>query len=355
MSSIGGGIGIIPNGLRALNAISLASVLYLRAHGNVCPYFTIRNQNGTTLGQLGGLDDRILIPRASAHEALLLEIPDGVTKWGRKVVEVKERADAAQVIFEDGTVETCDLIIGADGVKSVCRQALFGKEAYQAQYDGLTGVGGFTPFASLTPSLQRGIKADQAAMTFSRNSFFGYALALPASTPVKEQQVMFWSTYATNVPPPRDLPSKDLRVILMQKHGSWRSPYTSAFRQIIDAVSQPTNTDSRFTRWLVLPCYELLPLPYWTSLHGMALGPSTGSARIVLVGDAAHAALPYSGHGASLAFEDTQMLGLLLHHYLSNPESLPKVAKAYEDMRIPRVGQILRLGRRQTDGKREIS
>lgn len=167
---------------------------------------------------------------------------------------------------------------------------------------------------------------------------------------------MFWSTYVTNTPPPRDLPSEDLRAILMEKYGSWRSPYTGAFCQIIDAASQPTNkADSRFTGWLVLPRYELLPLPYWTSLHGTALGPSTGSARIVLVGNAAHAASPYSGHGASLAFEDAQMLGLLLHHYLSNPESLPKVATAYEDMRIPCVGRILRLGRCQTDGKREIS
>ncbi|KAK0464774.1 uncharacterized protein EV420DRAFT_1638341 [Desarmillaria tabescens] len=354
-SRIGGGIGIIPNGLRALNAISPASVLYLRARGNICPYFAIRNQNGTTLGQLGGLDDRILLPRASVHEGLLLGIPAGITKWGRKVVEVKERADAAQVVFKDGTEETCDLVIGADGVKSVCRQALFGKEVYQAQYDGLTGIGGFAPFASLTPALQRSIKADQAAMTFSRNGFFGYALSLPADTPVDEQQVMFWSTYATDTPPTRDLPSEDLRAILMQKHGSWRSPYTGAFRQIIDAASQPTDVDSRFTRWLVLPRYEILPLPYWTSLHGTALGPSTGSARIILVGDAAHVASPYSGHGASLAFEDAQMLGLLLRHYLSDPESLPKVAKAYEEMRIPRVGRILRLERRQTDGKREIS
>ncbi len=127
----------------ALNAISPASVLYLRAHGNACPYFTIRNQNGTTLGQLGGLDDRILIPRASAHEALLLGIPDGVIKWGRKVVEVKETADAAQVVFEDSTVETCDLVIGADGIKSVCRQALFGKEAYQAQYEYVSSLNRF--------------------------------------------------------------------------------------------------------------------------------------------------------------------------------------------------------------------
>ncbi len=75
----------------------------------------------------------------------------------------------------------------------------------------------------LTLSLQRGLKADQAAMTFSRDGFFGYALALPASTPVKEQQVMFWSTHATNTPPPRDLPSEDLRAILVEKYGSWRS------------------------------------------------------------------------------------------------------------------------------------
>ncbi|KAK0190101.1 hypothetical protein F5146DRAFT_1139639 [Armillaria mellea] len=197
-SSIGGGIGIIPNGLRALNAISPASVLYLRAHGN-------------------------------QHEALLLGIPDGIVKWGKKIVEVKERVDAAQVVFEDGAVETCDLVIGADGVKSVCREALFGKEAYQAQYDGLTGIGGFMPFASLTPSLQRGLKADQAVMTFSCDGFFGYALALPGSTPIKEQQVMFWSTHTANMPLPRDLPSEDLCVILMQKHGSWKSPYASAF------------------------------------------------------------------------------------------------------------------------------
>ncbi|KAG7443159.1 FAD/NAD(P)-binding domain-containing protein [Guyanagaster necrorhizus] len=354
-SGIGGGIGIVPNGLRALNAISPASVLYLWAHGNVCPYFVVRNQNGTTLGRLGGLHDRILLPRASVHESLLLGMANGVTEWGRKVVEVKETADAAQVVFEDGTVETCDLIIGADGVKSICRQALFGKDAYQAQYDGLTGVGGFAPFSSLTPALQNGIKADQAAMTFSRNGFFGYALSLPLSTPVSEQQVMFWSTYATDTPPSRDLPSEEIRAILMEKHDSWKSPFAGAFRQIIDAAYRPTITDSRFTKWLVLPRYEISPLPYWSSLHGTVLGPAKGAARIILVGDAAHAAAPDSGQGASMAFEDAQMLGLLLRHYLPDSDPLPKVAKAYEDMRIPRVGRILRIGRRQAEGKREIS
>ncbi len=152
---------------------------------------------------------------------------------------------------------------------------------------------------------------------------------------------MFWSTFATDAPPAR---TDDVQALLIEKHGAWKSPY---IRQIIDAASDP-----RFTKLLVLPRYEVPYLPHWTSLHGTALAPKTGSARIMLVGDAAHAAAPDSGQGASMALEDVQMLAMLLRHYSSD---LPKVAKAYEDMRIPRVGRILRLGRRNGDGKREIS
>ncbi len=73
--------------------------------------------------------DQILLPRALAHKSVLLGTPDGVVEWGRKAIEVRETAGPAQVGFEDGKIEMCDLkasglIIGADGVKSVCRQAL---------------------------------------------------------------------------------------------------------------------------------------------------------------------------------------------------------------------------------------
>ncbi|KAK0421713.1 hypothetical protein EV421DRAFT_1661812, partial [Armillaria borealis] len=52
-SILGGGLGIVPNGLRALRAISPASALYLKSYGNTCPYFVLRNRNGRTLGRLG--------------------------------------------------------------------------------------------------------------------------------------------------------------------------------------------------------------------------------------------------------------------------------------------------------------
>ncbi len=65
--------------------------------------------NGTTVDRLGGVQDQILLPRALAHKSVLLGTPDGVLEWGRKVIEVRETTDAAQIVFEDRTIETCDL------------------------------------------------------------------------------------------------------------------------------------------------------------------------------------------------------------------------------------------------------
>lgn len=53
-------------------------------------------------------------------------------------------------------------------------------------------------------------------------------------------------------------------------------------------------------------CYGLRPLPSWLS----------GSQRIILVGDAAHAFPPTIGQGANQAFEDTRSLATLLSKLL---------------------------------------
>ncbi len=57
---------------------------------------------------------------------------DGVVEWGRKAIEVRETADAAQVVFEDGTIETCDLRPHYRcGRRQECMQTgSFGEEGY---------------------------------------------------------------------------------------------------------------------------------------------------------------------------------------------------------------------------------
>lgn len=59
-----------------------------------------------------------------------------------------------------------------------------------------------------------------------------------------------------------------------------------------------------------------------------------------------------------MALEDAQVLGVLLCHYLRGlhpDEALPKVAKGYEDLRIPRIEKINNLGKRYLNGNREFS
>jgi 2-polyprenyl-6-methoxyphenol hydroxylase-like FAD-dependent oxidoreductase len=101
---------------------------------------TFRNSSGTLLGRYWrGRKERygfgqVLLPRAVVHEALLEDVPAAIVEWGKKALLVRETTEGVQVEFEDGNVEHADLVIGADGVKSVVREAIFGKE-HQAEYE----------------------------------------------------------------------------------------------------------------------------------------------------------------------------------------------------------------------------
>ncbi|KAK7463491.1 hypothetical protein VKT23_006839 [Stygiomarasmius scandens] len=394
-SLIGGGLGFAPNGQRALNAISPSAVKYLQERGFECEEFVFRNQKGRKLGRMrwGGRQrhgfGEMMIARATVHESLLVGVEDDVVQWGRKVKEIRERENYAEVVFEDGAVETCDLVIGADGAWSKCREAIFGQE-YQPKYDGLTGIGGFLPLTSLPPAFQEGLKAEPVTMTFSRSGFFGYSMCSSPSLPVEEQSIQWWSTYETSTPLSRDTPPQEMRTQLLNRHGMWKSPHDTpgsalgVFLQIINlACDQTTKGDDR-RKMLILPRFMTPRLPFWTSLHGVSVdghGPaegSTGQGRIILVGDARSTMPPDSGQGVSCAVEDALTLALLLKHFVgprvtddalnkvlaegvekeltpvNDAEALKKLAKAYEDIRVPRVRKILRFAKRGGDGKREL-
>ncbi|THV07300.1 FAD/NAD(P)-binding domain-containing protein [Dendrothele bispora CBS 962.96] len=415
---IGGGLGLAPNGLRALDVISPSAAKYIQQRGFECGEFVFRNQKGRKLGRMriGGQNrygfGEMMVARAVVHESLLFGIEEEeeenkektekVVNWGRKVKEVKEREDGVDVMFEDGATESCDLVVGADGAWSKCREAIFGEE-YQPQYDGLTGIGGFLPLASLSNALQEGLKVEPVTMTFSRSGFFGYSMCSNPSLPLEEQYVQWWSTYEASTPLSRDTPAQEVRTQLLNRHGMWKSPYdtpgspaSNVFLQIINSACDQMSSKKdggRSSKWLILPRFMTPRLPFWTSLHGVSVdgrgpvegskgrGPvegSKGHGRIVLVGDARSTMPPDSGQGVSCAIEDALTLALLLKHFVGpkvkddaldkllaesapgvmtpamDAEALRKLAKAYEDIRVPRVKKILRLSKRSGDEKREI-
>jgi salicylate hydroxylase len=79
--------------------------------------------------------------RADFLDQLVKEIPDGVAKFGHKLVSINDAEDGSgkKVLqFEGGNTATHDAVIGCDGIKSITRQVVLGKDnpATKAVFSG---------------------------------------------------------------------------------------------------------------------------------------------------------------------------------------------------------------------------
>jgi 2-polyprenyl-6-methoxyphenol hydroxylase-like FAD-dependent oxidoreductase len=138
--SIGGGLVISPNGLQAINSFSPEAVSYLLKDGFQLASMTFRNSKGHLLGQLDIDPQRYKFPmvmtrRAAICETLLPGLRQEDVCWGSEVLGVKLQENGAGVIveFADGTTETADLVIGADGIRSKVKDSLF-KDQFPTVY-----------------------------------------------------------------------------------------------------------------------------------------------------------------------------------------------------------------------------
>jgi 2-polyprenyl-6-methoxyphenol hydroxylase-like FAD-dependent oxidoreductase len=201
----------------------------------------------------------------------------------------------------------------------------------------LLGVGGFVPTTSHPPI------PDKKAMvfTFGPNGFFGYSETPPNET-------MWWSTCeASDLPPSTRISVKTMRTQLQERHGKWKDP-------VIQAIIEEANVES------IYPVWTTPELPYW------------GKDGCILVGDAAHALQPTSGQGSSQALEDAKTLALCLQRFLSRTveteasppatdrtvltlnEAIELAAKAYYQVRIPRINKIVKRTKMMSNRKKEL-
>jgi 2-polyprenyl-6-methoxyphenol hydroxylase-like FAD-dependent oxidoreductase len=91
---------------------------------------------------------------------------------------------------------------------------------------------------------------------------------------------------------------------------------------------------------LRLNLYDIRSLPTWQR------------GRVLLIGDAAHAASPNSGQGASMALEDAMYLARLLR---DSPGEYLRAFRQFETDRKPRVEAIVTEGRRRGGDKETVS
>ena len=116
----------------------------LRTAGYIIDRIEFVTQNSTRRSYLGAnvfkraLGERFLsIQRGDLADAIYRTIENGVeTIFGDSIVEIRQSGDAVEVTFERGRPRTFDLVIGADGLNSAVRIALFGPRENFERYLG---------------------------------------------------------------------------------------------------------------------------------------------------------------------------------------------------------------------------
>jgi 2-polyprenyl-6-methoxyphenol hydroxylase-like FAD-dependent oxidoreductase len=233
-------------------------------------------------------------------------------EYGQRLVSAQSTADGVVATFADGTTATGDLLIGADGLRSVTR-TIIDPDAPAPRYVPLLNAGGYA----------RGVDLDGEPgvmhMVFGRKCFFGYV--------IRPDREVWWFV---NPPQPRELPASELAAVTPEQ---WRARLRDLFAgDDFPALAVIDATEHIFSGWNT---YDFPKVPVWHR------------DRMIIIGDAAHATSPASGQGASMALEDAVTLAKCLRDL----PDVPAAFAAYENLRRKRVERVVAQGKRNGDGK----
>ena len=307
------------NGLAALRHLDLDPAAVLAA-GCPTPRLLLGNGAGRRLADLplgGPTPDgttTTTIRRADLYAALRAAATErGIAiRYGKRLVGLAEDRAGVTATFADGSTAGGDLLVGADGLRSRTRR-LLDPAAPQPRYLGVLNAAGFTT-GPVEAALDR--TPGVVHMAFGRRCFVGWSVA-------PDNSVWWFANPPARRPvDPADWTEPAWRAHLLDLVAGDAIPAAAMIRATAEVLG-PWNT------------FDLPRVPVWR----------TG--RSVLIGDAAHAASPSSGQGASMAIEDAVTLG----RCVAASTGLPAALAAYESARRARVEKVVAFGRRNGSGK----
>ncbi len=307
LKEIGAGIQIASNGALVLRKLGLeeklASMAVQPLSWEYCDMETGRTQVSWPLGQEAA--QRYGSPLYNVHRADLIQmlaeaLPKGGIRFGAKSVDIGQNEGSAWVRLETGELLEADAIIGADGIHSVVREKLYGPA--DASFANLLIWRALIP-ADRMPDLkyeERGnywVGAGRSIVTYwvRRNEMYSFLASVPATEVHRES----WADSGNASDLLRSFQGAEPRV-----------------QRMLEAI------DSTF----ITGMYYRNPLDRWTE------------GRISLMGDAAHAMVPYLAQGACQAIEDAWVLATCLSK--QGASDVPGALIEYEERRRPRTTRV---------------
>jgi 2-polyprenyl-6-methoxyphenol hydroxylase-like FAD-dependent oxidoreductase len=302
LSEVGAGLNLTPNAVKACRALGIEQEV--EAIGSGWNFLIIRSwKSGRLISRTNRADfsQRFGAPNLTVHRADLLEVLSGALKstdirLGMRCVGVETSERSAAARFADGSAIEADLVVGADGIHSMVRQSLFGADAPR-----FTGCVCWRGMAEVE-KLPRDINTDDGAIWMGPHGHVvhypvqrGALLNIVAHIDSDAWTEESW-THRCDVSE------------LMATYAGWNSDLTRLY---------PCSES-----WYKWALYDRDPLERWSR------------GRATLLGDSAHAMLPYLGSGAGMALEDGCVLAAMIAR---TPDDLIEALAAYERTRMPRA------------------
>jgi salicylate hydroxylase len=312
LREVGAGIVVSPNMVRPLRKLGLAEKLSAFAVRLEAAWEFRRWKDGRVLfvQPMGEECERLYGAHCYvAHRADLLALlqqalPQHILRLDHRCVEAKQNAHESELTFATTggrtTEVTADVVIGADGIHSVVKLAV--APQIDARFSGLCAFRCLVP-AEKAPNLA--LRPVQTLWLGPGRHFVHYPIS----------------------------GGRLVNVVAIVPAGDWRTESWTANGDISDLMAEFEGWDDRLHQLIISAAstkrwamYDRDPLERWTE------------GRITLLGDAAHAMLPFFAQGAAQAIEDAVVLARCLQ--TADTASVQHALRYYEAIRRPRTTQV---------------
>ena len=308
---LGAGVQIAPNGTRILRHLGLEDALLAGGAveaaakevriwntGETWPLFDLGEDSVRRFGA-----PYWMIHRGDLHRELLSAVINqapGSVHTGHRLTSFDQSGRGVTLHFANSVSVQADLMIGADGVHSVVRNAMFRER--KAEFTGIVAWRGMAPMDAIPESLRRNVGTNWIGPG-------GHCITYP----VRGERLMNF-------------------VGLVERSDwikeSWIEEGTSEecqadFKEWHPCIHAIIKNAGTLFRWALL---QRSPLEKWTS------------GRMTLLGDACHPTLPFLAQGAIMALEDAIVLTRCLDAFAGD---FAKAFDRYEQLRLPRTSAIV--------------
>ncbi|OJJ01300.1 hypothetical protein ASPVEDRAFT_150132 [Aspergillus versicolor CBS 583.65] len=247
--------------------------------------------------------------RTRLQSALLEKVPPGIIQFSKKLVSLQDLGEnkGVHLTFKDGTETTADLVVGADGIRSIVRRTLFP--------DHHLHVTGNTAFRVLIP-----VTSIAHITEFPTSNGWWHVLNghlyFSHVDDESERELCEITIRSYNEP------------VTPERTATWAIPVTNEYVQ-----ARTGEYDPRIKELL-----KVVPEGSWREF-AMVAGPClkdiTAWDKVALIGDASHPLSGAFGSGAAFAMEDGWILARAIEHSINSRTVLKDALEIFQRIRGP--------------------